>query len=322
MHKYVITFLLSFSSISALSKNNAEIISSDTLAKWYVEKRTNLLDSFCKISIEKNADISQANILYYQGKIFYDKGDYLNAIIKLEKAIRLFTVNEKYLTDKNSIPLCYMWLGLSYSLINDAANAQHSFQSGILYAEKNEKFCTSLIIYMNMSYIYYDAQNWNLMFRTLQDALQKTTQCSNSESLIMLYSSLVFATTRLNKINEASFYLQKCDSIAKYGLQIGGNMFYLSASGDYYEKINQNNRAIDSVSKAYHLACIIDDPYYIASVAEQLGNVYLKIKDAKNGLIYLNKALLLSKEFHFVATQKSILQKLENYYHSIGSSSR
>ncbi|MBP6659211.1 MAG: hypothetical protein KA174_00955 [Chitinophagales bacterium] len=317
LHKYVIIFLLLSSSISVLSKNNVEIISSDTLTKWYAERNTNLLDSFYKISIKKNAYISQGNILYYQGKIYYDKGDYLNAIISFEKAIQLFVVNEKYLEDKNSASLSYMWLGLSYSLINDAGNAQHNFQSGISLAEKNKKYCTSLIIYMNMSYIYYDAQNWNLMYRTLKTALQKANQCNNPESLIMLYSSLVFATTRLNKINESSFYLQKCDSIAKHGLQIGGNMFYLSASGDYFEKINQHERAIDSVSKAYSLACVIDDPYYITSVAEQLGKTYFSMNDSKNGLKYLNLALQLSKEYHFVATQKSILQKLESYYRSV-----
>ncbi len=98
--------------------------------------------------------ISSGKYFILPSKIYYDKGDYLNAIVSLEKAIRLFTVNEKYLEDNNSASLCYMWLGLSYSLINDAGNAQHNFQSGILLAEKNKKYCTSLIIYMNMSYIF------------------------------------------------------------------------------------------------------------------------------------------------------------------------
>ena len=99
-------------------------------------------------------------LFFYEGALNYNQDDYLQSIISFEHSLKAFHPAAERDNYDFSTGNVYISLGLSYSLVNDWENAQLNYQKAIRENEKAKDSSGIVLAYLNIAYIFYDANDW------------------------------------------------------------------------------------------------------------------------------------------------------------------
>ena len=120
-------------------------------AKLDFEKAQKELDDIKKTSLEKKLYTIYSYAVTINGSIYYEKGDYLNAIIYYQEAeklnLRLPDGENKF----RKLSGLYNDMGAEYSLINDLNNAQNYYNRSIEIYEKYKDSAGLVLVYFKTS---------------------------------------------------------------------------------------------------------------------------------------------------------------------------
>ena len=277
-------------------------------------KCQNLLDSIIYAAQKKNYGIVAADASLEKGVLFYERGNYLKAIISDEQTNILYEKLPPSLKRSSGLAACNNNLGISYSLLNDL-NRAHQYYSVALqqFDALRDSFRASTVAF-NMAFLYIDIQDWEKAAAYLQ---QSINYYSRSDPTIQLSQSMARKAAmlfRLGRISEGKILLQQAKkNAATY--DSGLPMIYnANATGEMYFAQKDIANAVEAHQQALAFSVHYKDPYYLVDEWWELGRSFTFLPHKDSAIYYLQKALEYARQYQYLPKVKFILKDLAAYY--------
>ncbi len=280
------------------------------------------LEEIKRIALEKKLPINYVYAARIYGAIYYEKGDYLNAIIhynELEDAVLGLPDSRRKSDELGSL---YNDLGASYSLINDLDNAQKYYNQSIEISEKNNDSASLVLTYFNLSFVFIDMQEWE---KAIQYLKKSTLYAGTGKMKIFAFDSYARAAAILFKVKrfeEGEKFLRDLNALMPQVELDLDKIYYHNAYGEYYFAKGDLNSALSNHQAAYKFSLVWRDPYYIADEALDLGRVYSKLNKTDSAEYYYRIAFDTAKAYNYMPKIRFILNEWSGYYANIGNYER
>ena len=223
-------------------------------------KTTESNESEKKLNIQTSADITKS---YTQGIALYRKGEYEKAIIEFESVIKN---NPTHTDSYYYLGQCYLQWGIveynkkhilkAYSLYRKANKIAD--QVILLYMEKLEENPNDLNTLLKLGYIY-EVKSIVPFVDEYENALKYYSEALNLETVSLQHNTVIYIylNTRIGIMNfQLKDYLQAISYLEK-SLEVSASQdnievyYYLGKS---YDKINENEKALDSLFRVIEVA--------------------------------------------------------------------
>ncbi|MCX8058379.1 MAG: tetratricopeptide repeat protein [Spirochaetes bacterium] len=229
---------------------------------------TNYLDAL-NMAISINDLNSEFLVLTKILMIYIFKEDDLNCLIYIKK-IEEIIKHEKERLSENEYYFYYYVKGDYYFFKKDFDNSLLFYNKALSSTKHDVNFA---FIYNKISKVYIEIKNYDQATNFLIKA-QKIAENKKAYNLLGdIYYNLAKIYYLTEKYSEALNYINK----AFYADNINENVFgifydYLLIS-EIYEKINDKEKQLYYLSKAYHLAFYLNLEKYIKKIEEKLKNI-------------------------------------------------
>lgn len=284
------------------------------LYKLDEQRALNELAEIKQTSQQKKIFALQANASMATALIYFDKADYLRSIVYDEEALNTFTGMPPGKTRDWGMSACFINLGGTYSNINDWETAQRYYYQGIGELEKQKDSLAANTAYFNLAFLFIDMQEWGKAYQYLKKAAEFQNKSDHRDGFILTPARLAAICCKINKMEEAAFWLKQCDSMIPYSTQLLGKIYYHNAYGDYYFAKGNLARALDYHQRANKFASQFSDPYYMADEGREIGRIYLQLNISDSAELYLSKAYAISHQHNYLPKIRVILNDWSEYY--------
>ena len=253
-------------------------------------------------------------LLYYEGGLKYDQGNYLQSIISHEQCVKAFNALTTKDNGNFSRGNVYTSLGLSYSMINDWENAQLKYQEAIGEYEKSKDSSGSALAYLNMAYIFSDVNDWVNARLTIKRGATYLNVNSDKSNQAIIYASMSEACSRLNRPGEASLYLQKSDSVIQLYHDAGSETFHFIAKGEYALSTKKYTAALSAATSSLNAARRWGDSAFVAKTLENIGRIHLATGNYTEAASNLELSNDIAIKYNYMPQRKTTLKQLFQLY--------
>ena len=253
-------------------------------------------------------------LFYYEGRLKYDQGDYLQSIICLQHSAQTFnpeTEKDNYEFTPGKV---YILLGLNYSMINDWENAQLNYQKAISESERAKDSSGNALAYLNMAYIFSDVNDWVNASVNLKRSTNYLNVNSDKHYQIMIYASLAEAYGRLNKLKDSKIYLQISDSLIHLFSDAVSKTFYFIAKGEFAFSAKNYSEALVATLSSLEYARKWGDSAFVAKAMENIGRTYQALGKYEEALSWFTMSNNIAVKYNYMPQRKSTLKQLFELY--------
>ena len=280
------------------------------------------LEEIKKISLEKKLPINYLYAARLNGAIYYEKGDYLNAIIYYSEVENVILGLPNSKRKSHELGSLYNDLGASYSLLNDLDNAQKYYNRSIELAEKNRDSSRLVLTYFNLAFVFIDMQEWE---KAIQYLLKSIDYVGKIKLDILAFDSYARAAAiffKLGKQEEGKKLLANCERLMPVVKLDLDKIYYHNAYGEYHYAIDDMNAALAHHQSAYKYSLSWKDPYYIADEALDIGRIFRKLNKADSAESYFRISFDTAKAYNYMPKIRFILNEWSVYYANEGNYKR
>jgi two-component system, NarL family, sensor kinase len=253
-------------------------------------------------------------LFYYKGRLKYDQVDYLQSVIFYERSVKTFQPESGKDNYGFSIGNVYISLGLSYSMINDWENAQLNYENAITENEKSKDSSGMALTYFDLAYIFSDGNDWLNAGVTLKRATSYLNARSKKEYPVEIYASLSEAYSRLGKLNEATLYLAKSDSLIQFSPDAASELFYFIAKAEYALSAKHYPEALAATRSCLGYARQWGDSAFVAKVMENMGRTYIALGKYNEAASWLMQSNDIALRYNYMPQRKTTLKQLFQLY--------
>lgn len=245
---------------------------------------------------------------------FYEKWDYPNSLLNLDKSFQLF----REIEDSISISKVYLDYGNTYYWAEDYQKAMHYYN---LAYHLNDKLNNSLEKgYCNYCFalVYRKLHDYDKMIENFDYALTNAAENKNYLRLSVYYNNMGGVYHSLGNYNKAlDYYLKSIDLKLEHSDDYGLNHSY-SNIGEVYGTIGDIDKAIDYYERGIAIGEERNDYRAVANSYLDLGSLYMRIDSLETALMFCGKALDISKEVEFMSCVTKSYKSLGIIYNKSG----
>lgn len=238
-------------------------------------------------SSEKEAQEFNYNEKFEEGKQFFVNQDYQKAL-EVHYDILEFLLNNKNNNEEqyNRLANNYKRLSNLYLFLNDTLSFIYA-DSAIINAEKTTDNVLIERCYNLQYYCFYDLPNSAKKLNTIADkCIEYSILANNNKMLGEAYMHKCNALVELNKIEEGDSYCKKAETLFK---EMEDDLYLASVYnniGNVFLKSNQLKKATLYHQKGYDLSVTTNVLSYIVDGSKNLADDYYKLKDYKSSSDY------------------------------------
>jgi len=265
----------------------------------------NKIDSLNEV-IENSNNSTKFNSYIELAKIYYYSNSYTEAINTIKQALNLTGI------DKIRIARANNFLGLIYYHIGDHPTALTYHLISLELREETHDEKLIAVAQNSIAVVYTALNNPEKSNYYLNKALKVEVKNNNTENIAMIYNNISNNFALQGKHKKALEYLLKSEAIID-DTNLDKALLLINIGKEYF--------ALDSLNKAkYYYFTAIDycertnNDYYLALAYQYIGNLFLKLKDYKQSLFFLNSGLNISEKINALEVSKDCYKGLINIY--------
>ena len=264
---------------------------------------------------KKGVRLYEARGLHTQGRIYFQKGEYLRS---LDLNIRALSIRKK-IKDKrgeasslNGIANIYKDQG------NDAKAMTYYTQSLKIREQIGDKYA-SAGSYNNIGNIYKEQGDYTKAIEYYTKSLRSFEEVKNEYGIKVAKSSLgeVYQLTGQNE--KALLYLLDCIEYLKEHSDKRDESVGASFIGKAYTELKNYNKALEYLNRGLKIAEETDDKHCKAIAFSGLSKIYFEQGNYFKSIEYNEKALALAKKIGVISKTKDVSESLYKSYKKMGS---
>lgn len=190
----------------------------------------------------------------------------------------------------------YTNIGNIYLRIGDNPLALTYFDSGALFAEKNNNQIGLARIRNNIGSIYYEMGAYTLALKSYLKGLQLHEKLNNTKDVEISLLNMSNVYYRLKDYPKAKEYIARAMKMAE---KTGSDYSVASCHITYASIFNEEKKydsAMISLQKAMALAKTVNQPYVTNIIIGNMAECYLRLGNMDSAYVLYNQSLELSKE--------------------------
>lgn len=202
--------------------------------------------------------------------------------------------------NKNNIPdlkeYIYTNIGNIYLRIGDNPTALTYFDSGAIFAEKNNNQIGLARIRNNIGSIYYEMGAYTLALKSYLKGLQLHEKLNNTKDVEISLLNMSNVYYRLKDYPKAKEYIARAMKMAE---KTGSDYSVASCHITYASIFNEEKKydsAMMSLQKAMALAKTVNQPYVTNIIIGNMAECYLRLGNMDSAYAMYTQSLELSKE--------------------------
>ncbi|MBL7918712.1 MAG: tetratricopeptide repeat protein [Bacteroidia bacterium] len=239
------------------------------------------------------------------------KGKVTEALQYYNRSLKLFEETR----DKKSAATCLTNIGSIYHELGDIPHALNCYNKSLkLNEEINNKLGMATTL-NNIAAIYNDQKEFDKVIENNQKSLKLYTEANDKDGIALALNNIGVAHFNKGKLEIAlNFYIKsfKIWKELKDARSVAGAYESMAI---VYKLTHNSDSAMHYFKKCLKLRRKIDDKGGMVISLNNIGGVYLDLKDCKLASAYCDSSLMLSKELGFVrniASAEHTLAKIDS----------
>lgn len=263
-------------------------------------------------------DYLHARSFQMLSSVYYNSGDYINAIAFNEPAEKILLGLREDRDTQFGLAAVYNDLGASYSLINEMEKAQEYYTRSVALFEKVKDSGALILTHFNIAFIYIDIQEWEKALFYFEKGMRYKSIPGDYEIKIQLFSRKAAMHFRLNQIQAGKKLLDSCSKfLLAHAIEDQTWNYYNNALGEYYYATQNGKQALEHFKTAQQYGLKWNDPYYIADDNWEIGRTFLLLNQPDSAGKYLQAALETANRYNYLPKVRFILNDWCRYYDRI-----
>ena len=282
--------------------------------KNYIDETNDSLISVATNYYQHHGDVRNRFLsLYYKGRVNYNAGDYLHAMLNYSEAETLVPD----LQDDYYAGLLYSQLGSIYRNYYDFPKSLEAYQKAEVYYKNAGKDYHRLFAMTDQSDVYRNLNEYNKSDSLLQTVLVEAERINNHSLIDYVLGNLTMQYVEQERIQEAKYIYEKL--LNQYGVENKTSSFMVSVAKIHLHE-NDIHNAEQLLAEAWKRAGTSNDSIDCHLAASQLykvkGQFANAMQEQEAGILMQNRIITKNLEQPILTIQRDYLSeklKSESY---------